>query len=949
MNIAFFRRLIYLSLALFFMTSAIASSPEKIRLQLKWYHQFQFAGYYAAQLKGFYKAENLDVELLEGSPRRSSGKVVLDGEADFGVHDGGDLVFLYLKGNPIVAVATIFQHSPYVLIVKKSSKIRHPSDLVGRTVLVTQDQGDAPILAMFKREGIKVASGFDSVPIRFKPHSWNFEDLKEGRADAMSAYLSELPSIARLHNLETVALKPLDYGIDFYGDTLFTSKAYLEKKPEVVERFRRASLRGWSYAFEHPGEIIDYIQTLPTSRSMRLDRQSLVDEAQVLETLVIPKLVEIGHMNPGRWEQMAKTYLEFGMGDASQPIDDFLYSADAEKQRIRTLLQSLGLMFAVAALITIAGVIWLRQLKRQVHAKTRELREEVAERKAAQDKYRLAANAFAHAREGIVITSPAGIIIEVNEAFVQITGYAREEIIGKTPRILRSNRQNTEFYKAMWRTLLKNGYWNGEIWNRRKDGSIYPGLLTISAVRDDQGVAQQYVSLFTDITPIKQHEQQLERMAHFDLLTKLPNRVLLADRLQQGMAQTKRRRKKLAVVYLDLDGFKAINDQHGHAVGDSLLVEVARQMQACLRESDTLARLGGDEFVAILLDIQDGSSCVPLLHRLLNAVARETVVGGLSLKVSASLGVSFFPQTEDVDADQLLRQADQAMYQAKLAGKNQYQLFDTEHDRNMRGRHESVERVRKALSESEFVLHFQPKINLRTRQVIGVEALIRWLHPERGLLAPLSFLPTIENTPMAIELGEWVIEAALQQGQEWRYVGLELPISVNVGATQLQQSRFSERLHGLIARYPGFRRGDLEIEILETSALEDFALASKTIQACRDIGIEFSLDDFGTGYSSLTYLKKLDVDVIKIDQIFVRDMFEDPDDQAILKGIVSLSAAFGRKVLAEGVETVDQGRQLLRLGCELAQGYGIARPMVASAIPEWIQSWQHDTSWNISE
>lgn len=450
-----------------------------------------------------------------------------------------------------------------------------------------------------------------------------------------------------------------------------------------------------------------------------------------------------------------------------------------------------------------------------------------------------------------------------------------------------------------------------------------------------------------DVTAIKEHQSKIEHMAHFDALTGLPNRVLLADRLRQGMAQAQRRSELLAVAYLDLDGFKTINDKHGHEAGDQLLIGLAARMKQTLREGDTLARIGGDEFVAVLADLVDAADCVPMLTRLLAAAAQPVQVGDLSLQVSASLGVTFYPQADDVDADQMLRQADQAMYQAKLAGKNRYHAFDAEQDRNVRGHHESLERIRQALADNEFVLFYQPKVNMRTGEVIGAEALIRWQHPVRELLLPAIFLPVIEDHQLAVEIGEWVIDTALTQMETWQANGLNIPVSVNVGARQLQQTNFVDRLRVVLLAHPTILSDRLELELLETSALEDVAGVSELIHTCRKLGVRFALDDFGTGYSSLTYLKRLPVALLKIDQSFVRGMLDDPDDLAILEGVIGLANAFKRDVIAEGVETVAHGTLLLKMGCDLAQGYGVARPMPSHAFPAWAADWRPDAAWGL--
>ncbi len=564
---------------------------------------------------------------------------------------------------------------------------------------------------------------------------------------------------------------------------------------------------------------------------------------------------------------------------------------------------------------------------------------------AAARRLRLATAVFENAREGIMITAADGTIREVNDAFSRITGYRRDEVIGSNPRLLSSGRQGAEFYQTMWRALAENGSWSGEVWNRRKDGQVYAQMETISAVRDRHGAVHEYVSVFSDITPLKEHQGQLEYITHYDALTRLPNRVLLADRLNQAMVQVRRRKQQLAVAFLDLDAFKAINDLHGHEAGDRLLIAVADQLAAVLREGDTLARLGGDEFVAVLLDLPEATHTVQMLNRLLSAASQSLRFGDTVLAVSASLGVTFYPQREDVDADQLLRQADQAMYQAKLAGKNRYHVFDAEHDRNLRGHYESVGRIKLAMNAQEFVLHFQPKVNMRSGTVVGAEALIRWQHPRRGLLLPAEFLPAIADHPLAVELGSWVVDRALAAVELWRSEGNPMPVSVNVGAHELQQADFVPRLQAILSAHPPLHPGDLQLEVLETSALEDIAQVSRIIESCRALGVTFSLDDFGTGYSSLTYLKRLPVTQLKIDQSFVRDMLEDPDDLAILEGVIGLASTFNRQVIAEGVENIETGAMLLQLGCELAQGFAIGRPMPAHEVAAWARQWKTDPSW----
>lgn len=575
---------------------------------------------------------------------------------------------------------------------------------------------------------------------------------------------------------------------------------------------------------------------------------------------------------------------------------------------------------------------------------------DITERKRSEERLTLASSVFTHAREGIFITDAIGTIIEVNDAFTHITGYGRGEAIGQNPLIFQSGGDSSEFYAEVWNVLLDKGFWSGEIWNRRKNLDVYREMLSISSVKNARGQITNYVALFTDITLMKQQQSQLEHIAHYDLLTNLPNRVLLSDRISQVMLQCARHKHSLAVVFLDLDGFKAVNDTHGHDMGDELLIALSLRMKEALREGDSLARIGGDEFVAVLADLENVEDCKPILERLLLAASQSVTVNDIIFNLSASIGVTIYPQ-DSAAAEQLIRHADQAMYAAKASGKNRYHLFDVAKDDAVKVKRESLEAIRFALDNDQFVLHYQPKVNMRTGTVMGVESLIRWQHPQRGLLNPIEFLPMVENHAMMIQIGEWVIHTVLGQINQWQKMDVKLPlvISVNIAAVQLQKPEFATRLASLLASHPTVKPHYLQLEILETSALEDVHHASIIMDQCLALGVSFALDDFGTGYSSLTYFRRLPAQVIKIDQSFVRDMLNDSEDLAIVKGVIGLAKSFNREVIAEGVETIEHGRALLELGCDLAQGYGIARPMPAHEVPTWIINWKSDDSWNIPQ
>ncbi|MDE1980734.1 MAG: PAS domain S-box protein [Betaproteobacteria bacterium] len=569
---------------------------------------------------------------------------------------------------------------------------------------------------------------------------------------------------------------------------------------------------------------------------------------------------------------------------------------------------------------------------------------DITERKISDDYLKLVSRVFLHADESIFITDADGWIVEVNPAFSRTTGYSREEVLGRNPRILQSGRHDRTFFTALWDAVLSKGHWSGEIWNRRKNGEIYPDKLTISVVKNDEGETLSYVCISSDISVIKAQQSELELMALHDPLTGLPNRALLNDRLAMALAESRRSGGKMAVCFIDLDDFKPVNDTYGHETGDLLLIEVARRVSTVLRATDTVARLGGDEFVLILSEIQSEQEFLSMLTRIMDAIAKPYALGEISVTISASIGATIYPD-DNADADTLLRHADQAMYLAKEKGRNCFHFFDVVDDRNAHLRSEGKARVELALQRHEFELFYQPKVDLRNGQVVGLEALIRWRHPEQGLLLPADFLPLVENSEFETRLSEWVISEALRQMTQWQWDGLDMVVSVNLPARHLHSDRFIPFIVSVLAENPEIPRDRLELEVLETVALWDIPRVTKTMEECRRHGVMFSIDDFGTGYASLAYLRRLPVNTIKIDQSFTRDMLNDPDDLSIVEGVISLAEAFQKNVIAEGVESVDHGTVLLYLGCRHAQGFGIARPMEAARIPGWISDFRPFPAW----
>jgi len=472
---------------------------------------------------------------------------------------------------------------------------------------------------------------------------------------------------------------------------------------------------------------------------------------------------------------------------------------------------------------------------------------------------------------------------------------------------------------------------------------------TTCVVTQENGVSVRLTGIFQDISEQKAIQRKLEKAndelagankalklsAHYDSLTGLPNRYLLADRMEQGVVKSSRSNTFLAIAFIDIDGFKAINDKHGHDIGDELLKKLGEALKHSLREGDTLARIGGDEFVAVIDNLAKPSEGELVLSRMLEAASSPLIVDERILNVSASIGVTVYP-LDTSDPDQLLRHADQAMYIAKQNGKNCYHIFDIEKDVATKHHNEKLTRIGQALINNEFVLYYQPKVDLKKQQLVGLEALIRWNDPDKGLRSPADFLPEVESNTLGIEIGKWVIQTALKQLHEWRRVNDDITISVNISPLHLQQPDFVSDLKAYLAIYPNYKAESLDLEIVESSALDDIELVSSIIKECKQIGVSFSIDDFGVGYSSLVYLKRLPVKYLKIDQSFVRDMLVDMDDKAIIQGIIELAKVFNLTVIAEGVETDKHGDVLLALGCLFAQGYGIARPMPSSEFLPWL-------------
>jgi diguanylate cyclase (GGDEF)-like protein/PAS domain S-box-containing protein len=548
---------------------------------------------------------------------------------------------------------------------------------------------------------------------------------------------------------------------------------------------------------------------------------------------------------------------------------------------------------------------------------------------------------FHSSHEAIYTADLDGLILACNARLTLLTGYSTEELIGSHTRMLKSGIYDSEFYRIMWDSIKEYGFWHGQITNRRKDGSFYTVITTITSVYDADGTPIRYLSVGSDITQIIENKNQLEYSAYYDSLTGIPNRLLLLDRIKQSISYSNRNKTFVAILYIDLDGFKDINDNLGHDVGDEFLKEISQRMKSILRESDTIARLGGDEFVIVLNNLTDKKDCEVPAKKILQICSSPIEIDGILLQTSASIGISFHPaEPYAVEADALIRQADQSMYIAKMQGKNQCHIYDKMEDDPITTRQEMIDQIHPSLQRGDFFLCYQPKINMITGDLIGVEALLRWKHPTRGILAPMEFLNIIQKTPIGVQVSCWVIKEALRQSSVWKEDGLYIPISVNLDPVVLSQCDFVDKLNTIIHQRPNFNPGDISFEILESSIIEDNKRVSEIIDQCKEMGITFGLDDFGTGYSSLSHIRNLSIDHIKIDKSFVMNLIHNPIDRVIVESIINLSNALNLTVIAEGVETAEQGRELIKMGCTYAQGYYISKPILPEKIPFWLREWK---------
>ncbi len=539
---------------------------------------------------------------------------------------------------------------------------------------------------------------------------------------------------------------------------------------------------------------------------------------------------------------------------------------------------------------------------------------------------RLSERVFAHTSEALMVTDSNGVIVNVNQAFADITGYVREEVVGKTPRILKSGRHDEAFYAGMWSKVIEHGRWEGEVWDRRKDGSVYPKWLSITTVRDTDGKIINYIGSFDDITERKAAQEKIQYLAHHDPLTSLPNRLLLRDRFSHVMEQSRRKQRSAALMFLDLDHFKRINDSLGHRVGDRLLIAVVRRLRACLRESDTLSRQGGDEFILLLDDIGGREVAAHIAEKIIAALVEPFQIGAHQLTTSVSIGIVIAPE-DGTDFDMLMQKADTAMYASKERARGTWHFFHPSMDEQAKRRLDLANNLRQALQHNEFHLVYQPQVYADSGRVFGAEALLRWQPPGAASISPVEFIPVAEEIGLILPLGEWVMQQACEQARRWQDAGLDCRVAVNVSGVQIYRSDVVAALQHA-ARQAGISPALIQVELTESTLIDDSILIQDVISSLKAIGVGVAIDDFGTGYSSLAYLKRFRVEKLKIDRSFVADVTSNEEGAALSRAVIGIARSLNMRAIAEGVETAEQLAFLREAGCNEIQGYYFSKPLL---------------------
>ena len=1030
-------------------------------MQLKWKHQFQFAGYYAALEKGFYRDAGLDVEIREHEQKRSPLQVLLEGDAQYAV-TGSDILIYRALGDPVVALAAIYQHSAYAFLVRADSGIERIEDLAGRRVMLGTGSQDAALHAALRRAGL--------LPHQYTklPSSFDAGSLLRRETDAFNAYITDQGYLLESAGVQPRYLVPKQYDVDFYGDILVTTDAEIRDHPERVRKFRNATLKGWSYALAHPEELIDLI--LNKFNSQNMTRGHLQYEANASRELIQPLLVQIGHMNPERWRHIQKIFTELEFLETGSDIDGLIYQEhQVTPQWLRWIGDNwLSLAIGLATIFILLLMFLLFEMKRIIHRRTTELAESEKNLRTLIDTepacvktldkngHLLSMNAAGLSMieaDSFNQVENAEVVDLIDESFRQafrrltlnvfkgnsgtltfsITGLKGKKSwlethavplydnLGEVTRLLGVTQDVTERLRMEQQIQEKSDFlqrvidsisdsvividtnYNIQLINQtvrhnlsefnidaadlkdyfdlpycaddlviqhnrncpvaqvietKKQASTVIKLpannsaaagrraeIKASPLLDSTGDLIGVIEVTRDITEhlelldeVQRQKDDLEYMAHHDPLTHLPNRLLFLDRLEQAISKAHRAGTLVGVLFVDLDRFKEINDSLGHAYGDKVLEEVAQRFYVSIREDDTLARLGGDEFTFISESLRKPQYAAVMAQKLIACLKQPFEIENHRFFLTASIGISLYPQ-DGQSAENLLRNADAAMYKAKDEGKNTFQYYTNDMTEQAFERLLLESGLRHALLNDELLLHYQPQFNADNGEIIGIEALVRWQHPELGLIAPTNFIPLAEDTGLIIPLGEQVMMMACRQMSAWRSQGLNPGrVAINLSLKQVASKQLLKTLK-LTLKETSCLPEWLELEVTEGILMKDPEEAISILQKIRGMGIELAIDDFGTGYSSLAYLKRFPITRLKIDQSFIRDIPDDPDDRAITRAIVALGKNLNLNVIAEGVENERQQAFLIAEGCHELQGHLFSKPISSDEMTRFLENY----------
>jgi diguanylate cyclase (GGDEF)-like protein len=957
------KSLLFLSAALFF-NSAFAN--ETVNLQLRWTHQFQFAGYYAALEKGYYAKAGLDVVIHEGSSEKSPVNEVNNGKAEYGVANS-ELLYERLHGAPLVALAAIFQHSPSVLLARKD--ILSPSDLIGKKVMMINKSRDTDLLAMLSNEGVNINR------VGILPSSFELQDLVEGRVDAFNAYLTNEAYFLKWQHFPFNIINPRNYGVDFYSDILFTTENEIRLHPERAKTFRQATIEGWNYALEHPDEIIEL---LINKYFVEKSRRHLQYEADAVRPLVVPDLIEIGHMNPARWQNMADTFVKAGMATDEQvktQLTNFVYDTEVKIDK-KEFQDYLILALVAGGLVILIFIILIVAYKsiRNENKERRKISKALLQQSSDlalhnQILKQVGSNTIdLHTLHTLLIELIHGIEMQHSTMICSVlllnqeTRQLHHGAAPSLPEIYNNALDGLTIgdeigccgtaafrgERVIVEDIYTHPYWANYIelaqlanvrscWSQPIKNSQNEVLGTFAIYHREIGTPthnelvsiEQYANLVMLMIERYRDDTKIQQLAFYDPLTGLPNRRLMSERLKHGIESSARERKRMAILMMDLDKFKAVNDNFGHAAGDELLQQVAKRIQGRLRDVDTVARLGGDEFVILLEDISHIDDAARVAELIVNDLNQPfTLAQSENVQIGASIGISLFPEHGD-NPELLIDHADTALYHAKDAGRGCYAYFSEELTLVVRERIELEIRLRRAINNQELRLYYQPQVDIKSGKIIGAEALIRWLDPENGLIPPTKFIPLAEETGLIEVIGEWVVYEACRQGKIWMDLGItDLTIAVNVSPVQFRRCDLNELVMNAL-RDTGFPADKLELELTESGLMENQEKVVAILNMLRAQGVLLAIDDFGTGYSSLAYLKCFPLNVLKIDKSFIDDIPQLKDDMEITATIIAMGKILGFKVLAEGVETPEQLEFLREKGCDIYQGYIKSKPLPA--------------------